>query len=63
MKIYTYLFITLFSLSLNSYAQDAYDKNAFVLGLNNAIKSDIKGVTVKRLNFYPSTPSFYICRV
>ena len=54
MKKFTYISFVIISLSFNSYAQDVFDKNKFVLDLNSAIKADIKGVTAKRISTYPS---------
>lgn len=56
MRPYTVLVLATLLLSFNSLAQDNSEMEKFVFELNEAIKTDIKGVTVKGR---PLNPSLY----
>ncbi|MEW8201042.1 MAG: hypothetical protein AB2697_19835 [Candidatus Thiodiazotropha endolucinida] len=54
MRVVIFITIAVFSISINSHAQETFEMNSFIEDLNNAIKADINGVTVKGVIEIPS---------
>lgn len=54
MRQFIFFTLVVFSLSITSHAQETFEMKKFVTNLNNAIKTDIKGVTVKGIVINPN---------
>jgi hypothetical protein len=57
MRKLIFFMLGVFSLSITGHAQEAFEMNKFVVDLNNAIKTEIKGVTVKGIVMNPNLAS------